>query len=153
MEYELFRKQKLENETKRRLETEKNRGGNQYRASQNIDVTDPKDPEGNPKRIPRGPKKQNHCLKTIHMRRKSNNEADNICCPISISCHTYVIWPFYKCAGQIHSTPVKNIFFLFFIFYANLQTWYFCGTQTFTFSKISQFNWCVKIKFNFPLKF
>jgi len=89
------------------------RGGNQYRASQNIDVTDPKDPEGNPKRIPRGPK-TNYCLKTIHMRRKSNNEADNICCPISISCHTYVIWPFYQCAVQIHSTPVKNIFFLFF---------------------------------------
>ena len=75
-------------------------------------------PKGHPedtKRTKRT-KNQNYCLKTIHMRRKINNEADNICCPISISCHTYVIWPFYQCAVQIHSTPVKNIFFLFLSF-------------------------------------
>jgi len=81
------------------------RGGNQHRASQNKDVTDPEDPRAQKtqrtqrtktKRTQRTQKEtqrgyqvdqedQNpkYCLKTIHMRRESNNEADYICCPIS----------------------------------------------------------------------
>jgi len=67
---------------------------------------------------------------------------------ISYLCHMTIL---PKCAGQIHSTPVKNIFFLFLSFMQTCRLDIFAVLKHLHFPKYP--NWCVKNPIQFPLKF
>jgi len=127
------------------------RGGNQYRASQNIDVTDPKDPEGNPKRIPRGPRNKNIVSRQFIWGEKATMRQIIYIAQYLFHVILMSYDHFTNVLRRFIQLPSKISFFLFLSFMQTCKLDIFAVLKHLHFPKYP--NWCVKIQFNFPLKF